>query len=74
MERRFGDSRVGVGELCDIAVEGGIGLAGETAHARKVSLGRRLTERREQVIGEYRIQRAGQAQRAVRWRLGRVQE
>ncbi len=71
---RFGDSKVGVGELCDIAVEGGIDLADETAHARKVSLGRRLTERRDQVIGEYRIQRAGQAQRAVLWRLGRVQE
>ena len=66
---KFGDRRRGVGELFDIAVDSGIEMAGETDHARKVSLGKRLTERRDQVIGEYRIQRAGEAQRAALWKL-----
>ena len=65
----FGDKKVGVGELFDIAVDSGIELAGETDHARKVSLGKKLTERRDQVIGDYRIQRAGEAQRAALWKL-----
>ena len=42
---------------------------GETDHARKVSLGKRLTERRDQVIDDYRIKRAGEAQRAALWQL-----
>ena len=66
---KFEDKKVGVGELFDIAVDSGIELAGETDHARKVSLGKRLTERRDQVIGDYRVQRAGEAQRAVLWKL-----
>ena len=65
----FRDKKVGVGGLFDIAVESGIELAGETDHARKVSLGKRLTERRDQVIDDYRIQRAGEAQRAALWKL-----
>ncbi len=65
----FGDKKVGVGELFIIAVDSGIELAGETDHARKVSLGKKLTERRDQVIGDYRIQRAGEAQRAALWKL-----
>ena len=65
----FGENRVGVGELFGIATQSGIELAGETDHARKVSMGRQLTQRRDQVIGDYRIQRAGQARRAALWRL-----
>ena len=65
----FRDKKVGVGELFDIAVDSGIELAGETDHARKVSLGKKLTERRDQVIYDYRIQRAGEAQRAALWKL-----
>ena len=65
----FGEKKVGVGELFDIAVDSGIDMAGETDHARKVSLGKKLTERRDQVIDEYRIQRAGEAQRAALWKL-----
>ena len=60
---------MGVGELFGIAVDSGIELAGETDHARKVSLGKKLTERRDQVIDDYRIQRAGEAQRAALWKL-----
>ena len=66
----FGEKKVvGVGELFAIAVESGIDLAGETDHARKVSLGKQLTERRDQVIDDFRIQRAGEAQRAALWKL-----
>ena len=65
----FGDKKVGVGELFDTAVVSGIDMAGETDHARKVSLGKKLTERRDQVIDDYRIQRAGEAQRAALWKL-----
>ena len=65
----FEDRKVGVGELFDIAVDSGIELAGETDHARKVSMGKKLTERRDQVIDDYRIQRAGEAQRAALWKL-----
>ena len=66
---RFRDKRVGVGELFDIAVDSGIDMAGETDHARKVSLGKKLTERRDQVIDDDRIQRAGEAHRAALWKL-----
>ena len=65
----FEDRKVGVGELVDIAVDSGIDMAGATDHARKVSMGKKLTERRDQVIDDYRIQRAGEAQRAVLWKL-----
>ena len=58
-----------MGELFDIAVDSGIELGGETDHARKASLGKGLTERRDQVIDDYRIQRAGEAQRAALWKL-----
>jgi len=60
---------VGVGELFPVAVDSGIELSGETDHARRVSLGKKLTERRDQVIDEYRIQRAGEAQRGALWKL-----
>ncbi len=65
----FGEKKVGVGELFPVAVQSGIEMAGETDHARKVSLGKKLTERRDQVIDDYRIQRAGEAQRAALWKL-----
>jgi len=67
--QRFKDQRVGGGDLFEIAVDSGIEMAGETDHARKVPLGRQLTQHRDQVIEECRIQRAGEAQRAALWKL-----
>ena len=67
--KEFGQKKVGVGELYPVAVDCAIDLAGETDHARKISLGSQLTQQRDRVVAGYRIVRAGKAQRAALWKL-----
>jgi hypothetical protein len=60
--------------LIDSETDGPIDLGLDNGHQRtddsqKMVLGKRLSERRDRIIGGYRLVEAGKAQRAQQWRL-----
>ncbi len=66
---KFDQKAVGVGELILLAEEAGIQLAGDSDHAKRISLGTQLRQHRDQVIGEYCITSPRKVQGASRWQL-----
>jgi putative DNA primase/helicase len=66
----FATAAVGVGDLFPFArAADNFDLAGESEHAQRVALGKKLSEARDRVIGDYRIAAAGTVQNAARWQL-----
>jgi hypothetical protein len=60
--------------LIDSETDGPIDLGLDNGHqrtdeAKKMVLGKKLSERRDRIIGGYRLDAAGKAQRAQQWRL-----
>lgn len=67
---KFGQERVGVNDLFDLALELDVfdfGKGGE--RSQKTAFGRRLSRQRDRVIGDYRIIAAGKSKRASQWML-----
>jgi len=67
---KFGQERVGVNDLFDLALELDVfdfGKGGE--RSQKTAFGRRLSRQRDRVIGENRIIAAGKSKRASQWML-----
>jgi hypothetical protein len=65
--------------LIDSDTDGPIDLhlddgGGRDENARKTVLGKRLAERRDRIIGGFRLVSVGKAQRAAQWRLERPQQ
>ncbi|MDA2933432.1 hypothetical protein MYX82_03715 [Acidobacteria bacterium AH-259-D05] len=69
---KFGDKAMGIGDLLQLALASGIELKGKNGHAWRVSLGMQMNQRRDQVIGGYRIVLAGKVKRAAKWKLSRL--
>ncbi len=70
--KRYGEKVTGVGDLFLPAIEAGLELKGFDDHAQRVSLGMRLRQHRDQIIGGYRIVSAGKSQGAAQWKLVEV--
>jgi hypothetical protein len=65
-----GTTEVGTAELFPLteSVEG-MEFDGKTPQAQRVAFGKALSRQRDRVVGEYRITKAGELRRAMRWRL-----
>jgi putative DNA primase/helicase len=68
---KYRGQAVGVAELWELGGAMGSGFLpeGRSEQAQKVRFGNQLKKLRERRFGELRVERAGTAQRAVRWRL-----
>jgi putative DNA primase/helicase len=67
---RFASEEVGAGDLLPLAQQiEGFDLTGRDDAGQRKSLGRKLGQHRDRVVGAHRIVLAGTFQRAKRWRL-----
>jgi len=66
---KFHQKSVGAGELFQLALESDIELSGNNNQGLLTSFGVQLRGRRDQVIGKFKIIRAGQSNRAIQWSL-----
>lgn len=66
---KFHQKSVGAGELFQLALESDIELSGNNHQGLLTSFGVQLRDHRDQVIGQFKIIRAGQSNRAIQWSL-----
>ncbi|MHB1000501.1 MAG: CHC2 zinc finger domain-containing protein [Armatimonadota bacterium] len=70
---KFQDQVVSASDLFEIAKEGDLFNFGKTSeHSQRISFGRKLGQQRDRVIGDFRVLKAGEKNRAIQWVLQKV--
>ena len=70
---QYQDSAVGVADLFNLATElEGFHFGRGNERSQRTSFGMKLRKQRDRVIGEFRIECAGERKRLARWRLGKA--